>query len=214
VEGDLLNPTLVTTLGLSDGDRSRAAQSGLGTALAGDHGVAAAVIPSPGGAPFALLPAGPSPTSRRPLWGDENAARLIDELREAYDYVVIDTPPLASVSDGAAVAALGDGAIVLARIGHTKTKPLRAALQVLDAANAELLGTVITCEPGHKRDVPKPSPDAPRNIVSPKPERQPATGDAPIPRGNGDAATETINQAGAINQAGVHRVSGAKREGR
>jgi Mrp family chromosome partitioning ATPase len=214
VEGDMINPTLATTLGLSDDDRSRAAQRGLGTALAGDHDVAAAVIPSPGGAPFALLPAGPSPTSRRQLWGDENAARLIDELRDAYDYVVIDTPPLTTVSDGAAVAAIGDGAIVLARIGHTKTKPLRTALQVLEAANAALLGTVVTCEPGHKRELSKPSSDAPRNLVSPKPDRQQAAADAPSPRGNGDAATETISQPGAINQAGVHRVSGAKREGR
>lgn len=214
VEGDMINPTLATTLGLSDDDRSRAAQRGLGTALAGDHDVAAAVIPSPGGAPFALLPAGPSPTSRRQLWGDENAARLIDELRDAYDYVVIDTPPLTTVSDGAAVAAIGDGAIVLARIGHTKTKPLRTALQVLEAANAAFLGTVVTCEPGHKRELSKPSSDAPRNLVSPKPDRQQAAADAPSPRGNGDAATETISQPGAINQAGVHRVSGAKREGR
>ena len=58
------------------------------------------------------------------------------------------------------------------------------------------------------------SSDTPRNLVSPKPDRQQAAADAPSQRGNGDAATETISQPGAINQAGVHRVSGAKREGR
>jgi hypothetical protein len=98
------------------------------------------------------------------------------------------------------VAALGDGAIMLARIGHTKTKPLRAALQRLEAANAGLLGTVVTCEPGHGRDLPKPgqpaSAPAPANLVAPK-------SDAAAAR---EADTTT-------NQAGAHRMSGAKREG-
>jgi receptor protein-tyrosine kinase len=198
VDGDLLNPSLVEALALTDADRNRAAQRGLGTALAGDHDVAAAVLNSPGGNAFALLPAGPSPATRRQLWGDENAPRLIDSLRAAYDYVVIDTPPLTTCADGAAVAALGDGAIVLARIGHTKTKPLRAALQRLDAANAGLLGTVVTCEPGHGRDLPKPgqAEAAPATLVAPKPDAAAAR----------EADTTT-------NQAGAHRMSGVKREG-
>jgi capsular exopolysaccharide synthesis family protein len=198
VDGDLLNPTLTDALRLTGAERTRASQRGLGTALAGDHDVAAAVINSPGGNAFALLPAGPAPSTRRQLWGDENAPALIDSLRGAYDYVVIDTPPLTTCSDGAAVAALGDGAIVLARIGHTKTKPLRAALQALEAANAGLLGTVVTCEPGHRREPSQPAEAADPSIVSPKP-------------GTNNAGT---NHAETIDEAEAHRVSGVKREGR
>ena len=112
--------------------------------------------------------------------------------------MVIDTPPLATCSDGAAVAALGDGAIVLARIGHTKTKPLRDALRALEAANAGLLGTVVTCEPGHRREPSQPAEVADPSIVSPKPTINNAT----------------INSAETIDEAEAHRVSGVKREGR
>lgn len=233
VEGDLVNPTLTTTLGLTDAERTRAEQRGLGTVLAGDHDVASAVIANPGGAAFALLPAGPSPASRRQLWGDESAGHLVDDLRAGWDYVVVDTPPLTTVSDGAAVAALGDGALVLARIGHTKTKPLRAALTVLETAGAALLGTVVTCEPGHERELSKqPSGDG-NPVVAPRAEdARPARGGTARPNGNGgngnggsgNGGNPGIGNAGtggavdapteAIDQTGAHRMSGAKREGR
>lgn len=221
VEGDFVNPVLVDRLALPDVQRVRAVQRGLGTALAGDHDVMAAVIDSAGGAPFALLPAGPSASTRRRLWGDDAAGQVIEALRQAYDYVIIDTPPLNTTSDGAVSAALGDGAIVLARIDHTTTKGLRSALQVLEAANAEFIGTVVTCEPGHKRELSKQPVDAPAAVVAPRekapkseatatsaPAREARDG-APSQGGtNGDATTE------AINQAGAHRMSGVKRESR
>ncbi|MDT5187870.1 MAG: tyrosine-protein kinase, partial [Mycobacterium sp.] len=134
-------------------------------------------------------------------------------------------------SDGAVVAALGDGAIVLARIGHTTTKGLRSAIQVLEAANAEFIGTVVTCEPGHNRELSKLPVEAPAAVVAPREKSgeatatatATATADVPAP-----AATEQTAQTAptapngtaedtateAINQAGVHRLSGVKRESR
>ncbi|WP_064751570.1 polysaccharide biosynthesis tyrosine autokinase [Mycobacterium sp. URHB0044] len=218
VEGDFVNPVLVDRLALSEAERVRAVQRGLGTALAGDHDVLAAVIDSAGGAPFALLPAGPSASTRRRLWGDDAAGQVIETLRQGYEYVIIDTPPLNATSDGAVSAALGDGAIVLARIDHTTTKALRSALQVLEAANAEFIGTVVTCEPGHKRELSKQSGDAPAPAVAPREKNQKSAPEVPAKEGregapaqggtNGDATTE------AINQAGAHRMSGVKHESR
>jgi receptor protein-tyrosine kinase len=220
VEGDFVNPVLADRLALTDAERARAAQRGLGTSLAGDHEASVAIIESPGGAPFALLPAGPSASTRRRLWGDEGAGRVIESLRANYDYVIIDTPPLNETSDGAVVAALGDGAIVLARIAHTTTKGLRSAIQVLEAASAELIGTVVTCEPGHKRELSKQPAEAPAAVVTPreKTAAAPAAPAAPAPAG--DDATAKTGVIGAdttteaINQAGAHRLSGVKRDGR
>jgi receptor protein-tyrosine kinase len=227
VEGDFVNPVLAERLDLTDAERARAAQHGLGTALAGDHDVTAAVIQSPGSAPFALLPAGPSASTRRPLWGDDRAGQAIEALRAGFDYVIIDTPPLNATSDGAVVAALGDGAIVLARIGHTTTKGLRSALQVLEVANAEFIGTVVTCEPGHKRELSKQPVEAPAAVVAPPEESGAATATAPATAGSADVPAQeardgALHQTGtngdstteAINQAGAHRLSGLKRESR
>jgi receptor protein-tyrosine kinase len=246
VEGDFVNPVLAERLDLTDAERARAVQRGLGTTLAGDHEVSVAVIESPGGAPFALLPAGPSASTRRRLWGDEAAGRTIEALRAAYDYVVIDTPPLNEATDGAVAAALGDGAILLARIGHTTTKGLRSAIQVLETARAESIGTVVTCEPGHKRELskqpveaPPPAPAAPAKAapapaapaksapaaaaaapaVNAKATPTPAAPApaAPAPAGDATAKTGVIGTDAtteAINQAGAHRLSGVKRDGR
>jgi Mrp family chromosome partitioning ATPase len=229
VEGDFMNPVLADRLGLTDAERARAAQRGLGTTLAGDHEVSVAVIQSPGGAAFALLPAGPSASTRRRLWGDDGAGRTIEALRAGYDYVVIDTPPLNEASDGAVVAALGDGAIVLARIGHTTTKGLRSAIQVLETASAETIGTVVTCEPGHKRELSKQPVEAPAAVVAPREKSAPAPAPAApppapaapapaaVPAGDATAETGVIGAdtaTEAINQAGAHRLSGVKRDGR
>lgn len=251
VEGDFLNPVLADRLAVTDAERVRAVQRGLGTALAGDHDVSEAVLPSIGGAQFALLPAGPQPSTRRRLWGDDSAGHVIEELRASFEYVIIDTPPLNEASDGAVAAALGDGAIVLARLGHTTTKGLRSAIQVLEAASAESIGTVVTCEPGHKRELSKQPVEAPAAVVTPREKPAPAkTPAAPAPAAKapaapappapaakapaspaapapaapasasaGDATAKTGVIGGdatteAINQAGAHRLSGIKRDGR
>ena len=84
------------------------------------------------------------------------AERVIETLRKHFDYVIIDTPPLTDYSDGTVPAALGDGAIVLARIGHTKSTALRKALKVLETAHAEVIGVVATCESAPRgRRVPR-----------------------------------------------------------
>jgi receptor protein-tyrosine kinase len=224
VEGDFVNPVLVERLALTDAERVRAVQRGLGTALAGDHEVSAAVIPTIGGTSFALLPAGPQASTRRRLWGDEAAGHVIEELRASFEYIVIDTPPLNETSDGAVVAALGDGAIVLARIGHTTTKGLRAAIQVLEAANAESIGTVVTCEPGHKRELSKQPVEAPAAVVAPREKPGPAAATAATaavvpPRetrdgGTGQTGPVEDQATEAIDQAGAHRLPGVKHESR
>jgi capsular exopolysaccharide synthesis family protein len=242
VDGDFLNPSLPQRLALTEAEVARAGQRGLATALAGQHDVTSAVIPAPGGAPFALLPAGPSAPTLRRLWGDEAAGHAIGALREGYDYVIIDTPPLTSCSDAAVAAALGDGAIVLARIGHTTTKGLRTALQVLEAANAEFIGTVVTCEPGHGRELTKQPVAAPASVVTPREKPKGATPTTPAtptvpppppprvapdvvpgvqPGANGGSTADTTTTAtikaadtATANQTGAHRLSGVKRESR
>jgi len=77
---------------------------------------------------------------------------LFRKLGETFDYVIVDTPPLSDYSDGVVAVANCDGALVLTRIGHTTSKTLRRAIQVLDAANATIIGTAVTCEPVTRMD--------------------------------------------------------------
>jgi capsular exopolysaccharide synthesis family protein len=156
VDGDLVEPSLPLVLGLSEAEQARAAEKGLTTLLIRQSTLAESTIRV---GDFRLLPAGPLPAARRQLWGDDAAGQVIEELRAQFDYVIIDTPPLIKYSDGTVPAALGDGAVLLGRIGHTKAAGLRKALAMLQTAHAELIGVVATGEPAHRKDVAEPKAD-------------------------------------------------------
>jgi len=150
VDGDLVKPSLPDVLGLTDEEYARTAARGLTTLLIRQSTLAESTIRVGG---FRLLPAGPLASNRRQLWGDDAVAQVIDELRAQFDYVIIDTPPLIKYADGTVPAALGDGAVLLGRIGHTKAGALRKGLAILSTAHVELIGVVATGEATHGKDV-------------------------------------------------------------
>ena len=73
-----------------------------------------------------------------------SAKKTINELRERFDYVIIDSSPLLAVTDGAILAANADGALLMARQGSTKREQLAQAVKVLQDVGATLLGSVLT----------------------------------------------------------------------
>jgi capsular exopolysaccharide synthesis family protein len=222
VDGDLLNPSLAERLPLRDDERARAAERGLSTILAGHHDLDEGLIDNVGGGSWAFLPAGPVPSVRRQLWADDSAVGVLDTLRRNFDYVIIDTPPLNSCTDGALAAALGDGAIVLARIAHTKTAALRRALEILKSAHAEVIGAVVTCEPGHRGELSRHHKQAARNVGSAGSAERPAASASRAEAMRPDAtgadltgrATEQVPQVGAGRSNGAHRVARTQPESR
>jgi receptor protein-tyrosine kinase len=221
VDGDLVNPSLAERLPLRDDERARAAERGLSTVIAGHDDLAAGLIENVGGGSWAFLPAGPVPSVRRQLWADDAAVGVLDALRRNFEYVIIDTPPLTSCTDGALAAALGDGAIVLARIAHTKTAALRRALEILRTAHAEVIGAVVTCEPGHRGELAGQRKQAAGKAKAEVPVAKPA---AAAPRAeamqsdttgvdNTDAATE-VAPASTERSNGTHRLARTRPESR
>ena len=86
----------------------------------------------------------PNPTE---LLGSSHMDDVLAQLREEFDYVVVDTPPLLMVSDAAVVAAKCDGAILVARFGRATKDSVRSAVATLRQVNADLLGAVLTMAP-------------------------------------------------------------------
>ncbi|MGW0161753.1 P-loop NTPase [Mycobacterium sp. NPDC003323] len=152
VDGDLVKPDLPQLLQLDGAALKQAGTKGFSTLLAGQHDLSESLIEI-SGSKVALLPAGPVPSVRRDLWGDQRTSRVLELLRGHFEYVIIDTPPLTKYADGTVPAALGDGALVLGRIGHTKASALRKAVTALQTAHATVLGVVATFEPGHRREL-------------------------------------------------------------
>jgi capsular exopolysaccharide synthesis family protein len=100
----------------------------------------------------ALVPIGPG-LSLLPVHGAvpsppsllySNAMRdTIAELRERFDLVLIDSPPLAHLADASILASLSDGFIFVARTGSTKATDLRAGAAAIRRTDTPLLGLVV-----------------------------------------------------------------------
>ena len=94
-----------------------------------------------------VLTAGAAPPNPSELLGSQAAKNVLHELRERFDYVIIDTSPLLAVTDGAILATNCDGALIMARFGETKRESLGHAVGTLRNVGASLLGAVFTLTP-------------------------------------------------------------------
>lgn len=150
VDGDLRNPAVAQRLDLTPAARQGAADRGLSTVLVGENTLAEGLISEVpvGQHRIAVLPAGPVTTRPGELWAGDHTESLFAELSGQFDYVVVDTPALGKYNDGAVAAALSDGALLVGRIRHTTSSALTRAVQTLKSANAVLIGSVATDEPG------------------------------------------------------------------
>jgi tyrosine-protein kinase Etk/Wzc len=90
-----------------------------------------------------LVPAGTSPPNPAELLGSQAMSGFLDEAATRYEMVVLDTPPLAVVTDAAVVGTLVDGVVVVTRQGSTHRDALRLACEELRGVNATIVGTVL-----------------------------------------------------------------------
>lgn len=69
---------------------------------------------------------------------------LILKLRESYDYVLLDAPPVLAVSDALYIAKHADGVIFVVAQNNAKKTLVREAIQTLKSSNVHIIGTVLT----------------------------------------------------------------------
>jgi tyrosine-protein kinase Etk/Wzc len=92
---------------------------------------------------LSFLPSGTLPPNPAELIGSDRTARLLDRLKEDYDAVVLDAPPLNLVTDAALLGTRADGVVVVARAGVTDRGAISYALEQLAAVRAPVLGAVL-----------------------------------------------------------------------
>ena len=90
-----------------------------------------------------VMTSGPIPPNPAELIGSKSMERLIDQLREKYDLILIDVPPAIAVADPIILAGKCDGVIVVVRAGFTKQSALLETNELLKKAEANILGTVL-----------------------------------------------------------------------
>lgn len=90
-----------------------------------------------------IEPSIPNPAD---ILSSKRYAALIDALKEKFDYIIFDTPPLATFVDAAIIASSVDGTLLVVKRGSTKREVALSAIKQLRQANAHLLGAVLTFE--------------------------------------------------------------------
>jgi receptor protein-tyrosine kinase len=89
-----------------------------------------------------LICAGPPPPNPAELLSSRRLAEFLGAMRDRFDYVLVDTPPV-GVSDSAVLAANGDGVLLVLDSQNTRKGAVRQAVRGLQSVGANVLGTVM-----------------------------------------------------------------------
>ncbi|MGW4465174.1 polysaccharide biosynthesis tyrosine autokinase [Micromonospora sp. NPDC004704] len=135
LEADLRRPRIANYLKLPG-------RTGLSDVLAGRIEVSDA-LQQWGKHPLWVLPCGATPSNPSELLGSGKMATLLESERWNFDLIVIDTPALLPLTDGAVVAQAADGVILVARANMTGQEEVRAASAALRTVHAQVVGCVL-----------------------------------------------------------------------
>jgi capsular exopolysaccharide synthesis family protein len=139
VEEDLRRPKVIRYLGMVGG-------VGLTNVLAGAAELDE-VTQSYGSIDLAVIAAGPTPPNPGELLSSSQMSSLIEKLRGAYDFVLVDAPPLLPVADSSGLAVIMDGVLLSVRHGSTTKEQLRQAAMTLERVGAKTLGVILNIVP-------------------------------------------------------------------
>ena len=91
-----------------------------------------------------ILPSGEIPPNPSELLGSVRMEKVLAKLREFFDYIIIDLPPVNIVSDAVSISRLITGMLVIMKEGYTERKELKMCLRQLELSNVKILGCVMT----------------------------------------------------------------------
>ncbi|MPN34447.1 Tyrosine-protein kinase ptk [bioreactor metagenome] len=120
IELDIRKPKLANLLGLSNGP-------GITLYLSGYVSKEELIRPSGIHENLSIITSGAIPPNPNELLAKPKLDDLINQLREEYDYILIDTSPIGIVSDGFLLNRLADVNLFIARVGYTPRKCIEEA---------------------------------------------------------------------------------------
>lgn len=90
-----------------------------------------------------VITCGKIPPNPSEMLGSNNMKILIEELKEHYDYIVIDTAPVLAVTDAQVLSRIVDGVIVVVKANYTTSDMVKEVQNRLEAVKAKILGTIL-----------------------------------------------------------------------
>lgn len=138
IDADMRRPRLHSVFGIHN-------NSGLSTLLASelnDHEITETVRQDEK-TKLWLLTSGPIPPNPAELIGSEQMATLMRMLQNRFTHVVVDSPPIASFTDGVLIASMVDGVILVVHAGKSSRQVVRHSRQLLQEIGAKIFGVVL-----------------------------------------------------------------------
>ena len=90
-----------------------------------------------------VLPAGVVPPNPLELLSSNRFKLVIKELKEHYDYIIMDSPPVVAVSDPRVLASIADGVVFVVKADHTTHKLAKKGVKKLLDMGTHIIGTVL-----------------------------------------------------------------------
>jgi capsular exopolysaccharide synthesis family protein len=135
VDTDMRKPRIHKSFGLKS-------DKGISSVMAGEvqlkDAISKSEVPN-----LDVLPCGPMPPNPAELLHTERFREILAQCRSSYDRVVLDSPPIAPVTDPAIIGSATDGVVLVLRAGHTTREAAQFARRQLADAGARILGLVI-----------------------------------------------------------------------
>jgi succinoglycan biosynthesis transport protein ExoP len=135
IDGDMRHPSCHPNLGV---DNERGLSSFLTGQLALEEVMHALEQPR-----LWFVAAGPTPPNPAELLGSARMRDAIASLREQFDFIIVDSPPVIPVTDGVVLSREVDGVVLVVKGHDTPREMVRRARDSLQLANAHILGVVI-----------------------------------------------------------------------
>lgn len=92
---------------------------------------------------LAILTSGNIPPNPSEMLSSKAFERLLNTLRESFDYIILDTPPILAVTDSQILSTKADGTILVVKAEKTKRDTVRDAVGYLKQVNTNIIGTVL-----------------------------------------------------------------------
>ncbi len=136
IDSDMRRPRVHKALGVDN-------DVGLTQVITDGADLDEAIKPAPFDEGPDIIPCGPVPSNPSELLHTEAFRETVEQLRERYDRVVFDSPPLAAVSDALILSHSADAVLLILRFAQTRQELLGRSIEQLDAIGAPLFGTVL-----------------------------------------------------------------------
>lgn len=135
IDCDLRRPKLARLMRIS-------AKAGLSNLILNPKLLEEAIVPTHVEGLDVIL-SGDVPPNPSELLGSERMRRILSTLREKYDFIILDSPPVNMVTDAVVLAPMSDGVLFLVRANHSERGAVIHAVEQLEYAKVKILGFVL-----------------------------------------------------------------------